>query len=46
MVKITSCGPRIAANSPPAITHDTAFGLNSALAVSAAPKRYDMCEAA
>ena len=30
----------------PAITHETAFGLNLGLAVSAAPKRYDMCEAA
>ena len=39
MVHCTSCGPSTPANTPPAITHDTAFGLNAALAPSAAAKR-------
>ena len=32
MVHCTSCGPSTPANTPPAITHDTALGRNAALA--------------
>ena len=39
MVHCTSCGPSTPANTPPAITHDTALGRNAALAPSAAAKR-------
>ena len=38
MVHCTSCGPSTPANTPPAITHDTALGRNAALAPSAAAK--------
>jgi len=46
LVKITSCGPITAANTPPAKTQDTTFGRNASLAVSAAAKRYELCAAA
>ena len=39
LVKMTSCGPITAANTPPASTQDTALGRNCGLAVSAAAKR-------
>src|SRR5947199_326103 len=38
MVHCTSCGPSTPANTPPAITHDTALGRNAALAIEPVAK--------